>query len=134
VRRIAAPALLIYLAAALSAAAQTPDSSTADGLFLQAAALSAAAQTPDSSTGDGLFLPLNGLFLRHGQAPIGAETRAYVAPQVEHLLGSWGGIRSDLDDWGIHLLLDATAEFAGNVSGGIKQGATSANQVAFEAD
>jgi porin len=45
-----------------------------------------------------------------------------------------GGIRTDLDDMGIHLLLDATAEFAGNVSGGVKQGATSANQVALEAD
>jgi porin len=30
-------------------------------------------------------------------------------------------------------LLDATAEFAGN-TGGVKQGATSANQIAFEAD
>jgi porin len=59
---------------------------------------------------------------------------AYVAPQVEHLLGDLGGIRTNLENQGIYLLLDATAEFAGNVSGGVKQGATSANQVAFEAD
>ena len=31
-------------------------------------------------------------------------------------------------------MLDATAEFAGNVSGGVKQGATSANQVGLESD
>ena len=59
---------------------------------------------------------------------------AYVAPQVEHLLGDWGGLRTNLENQGVYLFLDATAEFAGNVSGGIKQGATSANQLAFEAD
>jgi porin len=96
-------------------------------LICPAAALSAAAQTSGSSAGDGLFL-------QHGLVPIGTETRAYVAPEVEHLLGSWGGVRTDLDERGIHLLFDATAEFAGNVSGGVKQGATSANQVAFEND
>jgi porin len=59
---------------------------------------------------------------------------AYVAPQVEHLLGDWGGLRTNLEKQGIYLFLGATAEFAGNPSGGIKQGATSANQIAFETD
>ncbi len=57
-----------------------------------------------------------------------------VAPAVEHLFGDLGGVRSNLENQGIFLLLDATAEFAGNVSGGVKQGATSANQIGFEAD
>ena len=57
-----------------------------------------------------------------------------VAPTVEHLFGDLGGVRSNLENQGIFLLLDATAEFAGNVSGGVKRGATSANQVGFEAD
>jgi porin len=62
-----------------------------------------------------------------------SETPAYTPPQVEHLLGDLGGARTWLEDRGIYLLLDATAEFAGN-TGGLKQGATSANQIAFEAD
>jgi carbohydrate-selective porin OprB len=57
-----------------------------------------------------------------------------VAPTVEHLFGDMVGIRTDLENQGITLLLDATAELAGNVSGGVKQGATFANQVGLEAD
>jgi porin len=66
--------------------------------------------------------------------PAELPTPAYVAPQVEHLFGDWGGIRTDLESRGIYLLLDATAELAGNVSGGLKQGTTSANQVGLETD
>jgi porin len=69
-----------------------------------------------------------------GVAPPPVPPPAYVAPQVEHLLGDLGGLRTNLENQGIYLLLDATAEVAGNVSGGYKQGVTSANQVAFEAD
>jgi porin len=54
-------------------------------------------------------------------------------PQTEHLLGDWGGIRPQLDRHGIYLQLGAIAEFAGN-TGGTRQGATSANQIAFSAD
>lgn len=57
-----------------------------------------------------------------------------VSPPVEHLLGGLGGIRSDLEGHGIYLLLDATTEFASNVSGGVKRGSTFANQVGLEAD
>jgi porin len=66
--------------------------------------------------------------------PLDPEVPAYIPPQVEHLLGDLGGVRTDLENHGIYLRLSATAEFAGNVSGGVKQGATSANQVAFSAD
>ncbi len=69
-----------------------------------------------------------------GVAPPPVPPPAYVAPQVEHLLGDPGGVRSNLESKGIYLLLDATAEVAGNVTGGNKQGVTSANQLAFEAD
>jgi carbohydrate-selective porin OprB len=65
--------------------------------------------------------------------PLTSETPAYTPPQVEHLLGDLGGVRPWLENHGIYLLLDATAEFAGN-TGGVKQGATSANQIGFEAD
>ncbi len=85
----------------------------------------ASAQTTDGSGGVDTSL---------GVSPPPVPPPAYVAPQVEHLLGDLGGIRTNLENQGIYLLLDATAEFAGNVSGGNKQGATSANQVAFEAD
>lgn len=52
---------------------------------------------------------------------------------VEHLFGDWGGVRTRLGDLGIALVPDATSEFAGNV-GGIRRGATFANQVGIEAD
>jgi porin len=65
--------------------------------------------------------------------PVETETPAYVAPQVEHLLGDLGGVRTDLENRGIYLRLNAIAEFAGN-TGGAKQGATSANQIGFSAD
>jgi porin len=43
-------------------------------------------------------------------------------------------IRTKLENQGIYLTFDALTEFAGNVSGGVKQGATFANQEAFGAD
>ncbi len=58
----------------------------------------------------------------------------YISVPGEHLLGDLGGLRTYLEDHGIYLNLDATAEFAGNVTGGLKQGATSANQIGFSAD
>jgi porin len=57
-----------------------------------------------------------------------------VSPPVEHLLGDLGGIRTNLEGHGVYLLLDATTEFAGNFSGGVKRGSTFANQVGLEAD
>src|SRR5580658_7640539 len=65
-------------------------------------------------------------------APMPAQSG--VAPSVEHLFGDWWGARSYLEDKGIYLTFDALTEFAGNVSGGVKQGSTFANQVAFTAD
>jgi porin len=86
-----------------------------------AAALPTAAQTPgNSGTGSQLIM-------------FDASTPAYVAPQVEHLLGDLGGVRSDLENRGIYLRFNAIAEFAGNI-GGAQQGATSANQLGFSAD
>jgi porin len=66
--------------------------------------------------------------------PMEAQTPAWVAPEVEHLFGNLGGFRTDLENRGIYLRLNAIAEFAGNVSGGLRKGATSANQVAFSVD
>jgi porin len=91
-------------------------------LICSAAALPAGAQT-SGYTGSQLIM-----------FPVDTETPAYTPPGVEHLLGDPWGIRSYLENQGIYLRLNATAEFAGNVSGGTKQGATSANQIAFQAD
>jgi porin len=93
-------------------------------LICAVAAFSAAAQTPGSEGAGSQLVML----------PMASDTPAYVAPQVEHLLGDLGGLRTDLENRGIYLRLNAIAEFAGNVSGGLQQGATSANQVAFSAD
>jgi porin len=65
--------------------------------------------------------------------PMQAETPVFVPPPVEYLLGDFGGSRTDLENRGIYLRLSATAEFAGN-TGGVQQGATSANQIAVSAD
>jgi porin len=58
----------------------------------------------------------------------------YNPPEVPHLFGDWAGVRPVLEDHGVYFQSDATAEFAGNVSGGTRQGATSANQVSLISD
>ena len=68
------------------------------------------------------------------QPPAPPPAQSDVAPAVEHLFGDWWGARTYLENRGIFLTLDALTEFAGNVSGGVKQGATFANQIGFEAD
>jgi porin len=66
--------------------------------------------------------------------PAEPQTSAVPALQVEHLLPDPWGVRTNLDNRGVYFLLDATAEVAGNVSGGVQRGATSANQIGFESD
>jgi porin len=90
---------------------------------LVAMAAPAAAQSPALST-----------TVQQGPTLLDATRPAWGAPPTEHLFGDWWGLRPQLEQRGIYLSLDAIAEFAGNVSGGIKQGATSANQIAFSAD
>ncbi len=61
-------------------------------------------------------------------------TQAIDAKPAEHWLGDWGGAQPSLAAQGINIQLDALTEFAGNVSGGVKQGATFSNQVGFTND
>jgi porin len=61
-------------------------------------------------------------------------TQAIDAAPVVHLFGDWDGLQPRLLSDGINIQLDALTEFAGNVSGGIKQGSTFANQIAFQND
>ena len=56
------------------------------------------------------------------------------ASSAETVFGNWGGTRSYLHNLGIEVLIDGITEFAGNVSGGAKQGASFANQVGLEND
>ena len=63
-----------------------------------------------------------------------APTQAIDPPNGERLFGDWGGLQTELREQGIGLKFDAVTEFAGNVSGGTRQGATFANQVGFGAD
>jgi porin len=55
-------------------------------------------------------------------------------PPIERLFGDWDSPQTKLWQEGVNLQFDAITEFAGNVSGGVKQGATFANQVGFGAD
>ncbi|MBV8613985.1 MAG: carbohydrate porin [Acetobacteraceae bacterium] len=52
----------------------------------------------------------------------------------ENLFGDWGGVRTHLSNLGINYTLDWTDETAGNISGGLKQGATTAYQVGLQID
>jgi porin len=65
--------------------------------------------------------------------PIPPPTVPAPAPS-DHLFGDWGGLRTELHNIGIDVALDWVSEVAGNPSGGLKQGATYAGQVAVEAD
>ena len=59
---------------------------------------------------------------------------ALVPPPFERLFGDWDDLQSSLGSRGINVQLDALTEFAGNVSGGVKQGATFASQIGFNND
>ncbi len=96
---------------------------------------------PVSARGAGLALMaiiLAGAAPRAGaQAPPPgalAPTQAFDPPTVDRLFGTWGGVQTNLERQGINLQIDAVTEFAGNVSGGTRQGATFANQVGVQTD
>ena len=90
-------------------------------LIVTAMATAARAQTVDTGAGAGAA--------QETKAPA-----APVFPPVEHLFGDWGGVRTSLEQRGVNVVFDAVTEFAGNVSGGVKQGATFANQIGLEID
>jgi porin len=92
--------------------------------LLAAVAIPAVAQTSDGGLSQSIAQPVA------TQMP----PQVNVAPSTEHLLGDWWGARTYLENQGIYLSFDALTEFAGNVSGGVKQGATFANQAAFGFD
>lgn len=50
----------------------------------------------------------------------------------EHLLGTWGGVRTQLEDAGIKPNLTLVTDFAWNPSGGQSQGATAPSSLAFD--
>jgi porin len=61
-------------------------------------------------------------------------TQAIDAPPAVHLFGDWDGLQPRLLNDGINIQLDALTEFAGNVSGGTRQGSTFASQIALQND
>jgi len=126
-RRLIALALLLGLAPASPAAAQT--SSSGGAAPGSAPSPPSTASLPPAYVAPQVDQPPGDpevVMLRYGIA--------IPPPQVEHLLGDPGGIIADLANQGIYVLLDFTSEFAGNVSGGITRGATFANQVGLGVD
>ncbi len=117
---IAALALLSGPAVALSAAAQTVPTPAVPGQTV-------AAQTVPGAPHQDQTAPA----AEPAEQP---NSPAYVQSKVEHVFGDLGGMRTDLENRGIYVRLNAIAEFAGNVSGGLQRGATSANQIAFSTD
>jgi len=61
-------------------------------------------------------------------------TQAIDAAPAVHLFGDWAGLQPRLLHEGINIQLDALTEFAGNVSGGTRQGSTFASQIALQND
>jgi porin len=61
-------------------------------------------------------------------------TQAIDALPTVNLLGDWDGLQPWLLMRGINVQLDALTEFAGNTSGGTRQGATFASQIGFQND
>jgi len=100
-----------------------------------AKAISAAA----GKTGSATLLLAAGLLAAVGlpsraKAQYATPTQAIDAPPVERLFGDWDDPQSTLGSRGINVQLDALTEFAGNVSGGVKQGATFSSQIGFNND
>ena len=93
---------------------------------LLAGPLAARAQTSNSGAGLGASQTLS--------QPTPPPTPYDTFPQVEHLFGDWGGIRTDLGRLGIDVLLGYTSESAGNVSGGTQRDLGYADQRALEVD
>jgi porin len=86
----------------------------------------ARAQTANSGAGIGASQTLS----RPTPPPLPSDS----FPQVEHLFGDWGGIRTDLGKLGIDVLFGYTSESAGNVSGGKQRDLGYADQRALEVD
>ncbi len=121
VKRIVTLAALLA-AVAVPAVAQTSNGGSSPEDVAQPAALRPRALQPAA--------PTPAAPQPSGQMP----AQAGVASPTEHLFGDWWGARTCLKSRGIYLSFDALTEFAGNVSGGVKQGSTFANQEAFGAD
>jgi porin len=100
-------------AKAITAVTHNPGSAT----LLLAAGLLAAVGLPSRAT-----------------AQYATPTQAIDAPPVERLFGDWDDPQSTLGSRGINVQLDALTEFAGNVSGGVKQGSTFSSQIGLNND
>jgi porin len=96
--------------------------------LLAAVAAPAVAQTSNGGSSQSVGQP------SAPQPPTQMPAQTGVTPATEHLFGDWGGLRTALTNEGIYLSFDALTEFAGNVSGGTKQGSTFAGQEAFGLD
>ena len=102
--------------------------------WVAAALLAAVTGVPgaDAQTIGNGAQPAPGEQLSRPVAP--APMQAIDAAPVERLFGDWDGPQSSLGSLGINIQLGALTEFAGNVSGGTKQGATFTSQIGFNAD
>jgi porin len=79
------------------------------------------------------FLAVTGLGPR-AMAQYATPTQAIDVPPGERLFGDWDDPQSYLGSRGINIQISALTEFAGNVSGGVKQGATFSSQIGFNND
>jgi hypothetical protein len=64
----------------------------------------------------------NGVGITPSQQEVQPQEPVPLPAGPPHLFGDWGGLRTDLGNYGISLNLDYTTESAGNVAGGLRQG------------
>src|SRR5580704_222660 len=64
----------------------------------------------------------SGVGIEPSQQEAEPPTPAPASAGPPHLFGDWGGLRTDLGNFGIDLNLDYTTESAGNVAGGVAPG------------
>jgi porin len=97
---------------------------------LMALVSAGAGAEPETKNGSGTSAPATQTSYPTRPAP----TQALDPPPVERVFGDSYGMQPKLEALGINLQVDALTEFAGNVSGGTRHGATFANQIGFQND
>ena len=123
--RGAAGSIIILLAASAALAADAPPGD----ISAPAQQTQGATQTPAAPAVSALSASMSG----PGPFPVLSALPADYFATTPYLLGEWPGIRSKLNDLGIQVSLTGVDEAVMNLSGGLRQNAQEAGQVALQA-
>ena len=122
--RGAAGSIIILLAASAALAADAPPGD----ISAPSQQTQGATQTPAAPVVSALSASMSG----PGPFPVLSALPADYFATTPYLLGEWPGIRSKLNDLGIQVSLTGVDEAVMNLSGGLRQNAQEAGQVALQ--